>query len=84
MAIKTSPGRADFSIDPGLFQRALLAEGLVELAITAPRLWREGSVPWVHRYPFDRLLVAQAPEEGLTLLAADATLKRYGSFVTVV
>lgn len=43
-----------------------------------------GALPWVHRDPFDRLLVAQAIEEGLTLLTADATLKRYGSFVTVV
>ena len=84
VAIKTSLGRADFSVDSGLFHRALLAEGFVELPITAPQLVRVGSLPWVHRDPFDRLLVAQALEEGLTLLTADATLKRYGSFVTVV
>jgi PIN domain nuclease of toxin-antitoxin system len=41
-------------------------------------------VPWVHRDPFDRLLVAQAMEDGLGLLTADATLKRYGRFLTVV
>jgi len=84
VAIKTSLGRADFSVDPGRFHRALLAEGFVELPITAPHLVRVGALSWVHRDPFDRLLVAQAIEEDLTLLTADATLKRYGNFVTVV
>ena len=84
VAIKTSLGREDFSVDPGLFHRALLAEGFVELPITAQQLVRVGSLPWVHRDPFDRLLVAQALEEGLTLLTANTTLKRYGGFVTVV
>ena len=41
-------------------------------------------LPWVHRDPFDRLLVAKAIEDHLTLLTSDATLKRYGSFVKVV
>jgi len=34
--------------------------------------------------PRDRMLVAQAKVEGLTLLTADATLKGYGRFVRVV
>jgi len=45
---------------------------------------RVASLPWVHRDPFDRLLVAQEMEDGLSLLTADPTLKRYGRFVTVV
>lgn len=84
VALKTSLGRPDFSVDPGLLHRALLAEGFVELPITAPHLIRVATLPWVHRDPFDRLLVAQAMEDGLSLLTADATLKRYGRFVTVV
>lgn len=81
MAIKTLLGRPGFAVDPALLHRALLAEGFVELAITAPHVLRVARLPWVHRDPFDRLLVAQAIEEGLTLLTADATLKRYGRFV---
>ena len=81
VAIKTSLGRPGFAVDPGLLHRALLTEGLVELPITAPHLARVATLPWVHRDPFDRLLVAQALEEGLTLLTVDATLKRYGRFV---
>ena len=84
VAIKTSLGRADFSVDPGPFHRALLGEGFVELPIKAQHLVHVGTLPWIHRDPFDRLLVAQALVEGMTLLTADATLKRYGSFVTVV
>lgn len=42
------------------------------------------SLPWVPKGPFDRLLLAQAAEEGVTLLTADATLHRYGKFVKVV
>ena len=84
VAIKTSLGRVDFSVDPGLLQRALLAEGFVELPITAAHLVRVATLPWVHRDPFDRLLVAQAMADQLTLLTADATLKRYGRFVEVV
>ena len=42
------------------------------------------SLPWVHRDPFDRMLVAQAAEEKLSLLTVDATLRRYGRFVRLV
>ena len=84
VAIKTSLGRPDFAVDPALLHRALLAEGFVELAITAQHVLRVARLPWVHRDPFDRLLVAQALEEGLTLLTADAELKRYGRFVKLV
>ena len=84
VAIKTSLGRPDFSVDPGLLHRALVAEGFAELPITAAHLARVAELPWVHRDPFDRLLVAQAMHEGLTLLTVDATLKRYGRCVRVV
>ena len=84
VAIKTSLGRAGFAVDPGLLHRSLLAEGFVELPITAPHLVRVAGLPWVHRDPFDRLLVAQAIEDKLTLLTVDVTLKRYGRFVKLV
>jgi PIN domain nuclease of toxin-antitoxin system len=54
------------------------------LPIVAAHIARVAALPWVHRDPFDRMLVAQALEEGLTLLTADTTLKRYGRFVEVV
>lgn len=84
VAIRTSLGRPDFSVDPQRLQRALLAEEFVEVPITAAQIARVATLPWVHRDPFDRLLVAQAIEDRLTLLTGDATLKRYGSFVELV
>ena len=33
--------------------------------------------PIFHRDPFDRILIAQAAAEGLTLLSADETIRRY-------
>ncbi len=84
VAIKTSLGRPDFSVEPGLLHQALLAEGLVELPIRAAHLARVALLPWVHRDPFDRLLVAQAAEEQITLLTVDVTLRRYGRFIKLV
>ena len=55
-----------------------------ELPIRAAHVVRAATLPWVHRDPFDRLLVAQALEDRLTLLTSDATLKGYGRFIKVV
>jgi PIN domain nuclease of toxin-antitoxin system len=41
-------------------------------------------LPPIHKDPFDRLLLAQALVEGLTLLTADATLSRYPGAVQKV
>ena len=34
-------------------------------------------LPWIHRDPFDRLLVCQAQAEGLTLVSADENIRKY-------
>jgi len=52
--------------------------GVDLLPITARHADRVGSLPLHHRDPFDRLLVAQAQVDGLTLLTADDELARYG------
>lgn len=84
VAIKSSLGRADFSVDTALLHQSLLSEGFVELPIKAAHLARVATLPWVHRDPFDRLLVAQAAEEKITLLTVEATLRRYGRFVKLL
>ena len=35
-------------------------------------------LPWIHRDPFDRLLIAQAREEGMAILTADEYIPQYG------
>ena len=84
VAIKTSLGRPDFVVDCKTLHQALLAEGFVELPIQASHIGRVADLPWIHRDPFDRLLVAQAMEERVSLLTADPVLKGYGRFVKVV
>ena len=84
VAIKTSLGRPGFSVDSLRFHQALLAEEFIELATATPHIARLASLARVHRDPFDRLLVAQAIVERITLLTADTTLKFCGRLVGAV
>ena len=84
VAIKTSLGRPDFMVDPRRLHDGLLTAGFQEIQILAGHLVRVASLPWVHRDPFDRLLVAQAMDERITLLTVDSTLAGYGRSVRVV
>ena len=77
VAIKNGLGRADFQVDPRLLRRALLEHGYDELAVTGVHAAAVDQLPPIHRDPFDRLLVAQAQLEALTLLTADRRVGRY-------
>jgi PIN domain nuclease of toxin-antitoxin system len=54
------------------------------LAIDADHCLAVQRLPWIHRDPFDRLLVAQAIHSGITLLTADRSLSGYGPQVSWV
>jgi PIN domain nuclease of toxin-antitoxin system len=69
---------------PADFEEQLAAEAFENLPLTAAQARRVASLPWHHRDPFDRMLVAQAQSESLTLLTADEVLAAYGGFVRVV
>ncbi|MCY4114186.1 MAG: type II toxin-antitoxin system VapC family toxin [Chloroflexi bacterium] len=53
------------------------AAGFSELPVTFVHAEQAGSLPKLHGDPFDRMLVAQAQVEGLTLVTADANILRY-------
>jgi PIN domain nuclease of toxin-antitoxin system len=84
VAIKTSLGRPDFVVEPRSLRDGLLNAGFEELPILAEHLCRVAELPWLHRDPFDRLLVAQAMVERVTLLTVDHALKAYGRFIRLV
>ena len=84
VAIKNSLGREDFRVDPRLLRRGLLDNGYVELPVTGEHAAAVAQLPPLHRDPFDRLLLAQATTEGVTLLTADATLAQYAAPVRLV
>ena len=77
VTIKTGLSRDDFQVDARVLRRGLLDNGYTELPITSAHAVTVGSLPLLHRDPFDRLLVAQALTEGITLLTADALVAQY-------
>jgi PIN domain nuclease of toxin-antitoxin system len=77
IAIKNTLGRDDFHVEPRILRRGLLDNGYVELPITSEHAVNVQSLPPPHKDPFDRLLLAQATSEGITLVTADAQLARY-------
>ncbi|OWJ66994.1 type II toxin-antitoxin system VapC family toxin [Inquilinus limosus] len=77
VAIKAGRGRPDFAVNPHLLRRGLLDNGYVELAVTGAHAAAVMGLPDHHKDPFDRLLVAQATIEGVTLVTADARLAGY-------
>jgi PIN domain nuclease of toxin-antitoxin system len=79
VAIKRSLGRDDFIVDARVLRRGLLDNGYAELPVLGPHALAVGQLPALHKDPFDRLLLAQAQVEGMTLLTADEAVGRYGS-----
>lgn len=77
ITIKRSLGRRDFRVDPRVLRRALLDNGYTELPITSEHVIQIEQLPPKHKDPFDRVLVAQAVVEGITLLTNDEKLAAY-------
>lgn len=77
IAIKRGLGRDDFRVDTRLLRRGLLDNGYSELPIGSEHAVAIDSLPSIHKDPFDRMLVAQAMVEGITLLTVDAFVAQY-------
>lgn len=56
---------------------ASASQGFSQLSITAAHAQRAGSLPGPHRDPFDRMLVAQAQFEGLSVVSIDTVFDDY-------
>lgn len=63
---------------PDRFYQQLGPAGYEILAITLAHIGAYGTLPLLHRDPFDRMLVAQAKIEELTLVTRDPQIARYG------
>lgn len=77
VAINRGLGREDFKVDARLLRRGLLDNGYSELPIISDHVVATESLPPIHKDPFDRVLVAQATVEGVTLLTIDSLVARY-------
>lgn len=62
----------------------MLDHGFAELPVTGEHAVAIDGLPPIHRDPFDRILVAQAKVEGITLLTSDNTVARYGGAIQKV
>lgn len=84
ISIKNRLERPDFNVDSRRLWRMLLVNGYRELPITSEHTVAVNDLPPLHKDPFDRILVAQARVEGLTLLTADRIVAKYGDGVKKV
>jgi PIN domain nuclease of toxin-antitoxin system len=77
IAIKRGLKKPGFVHDPRIIRRYLIDNGYGELAIRSDQVVEVDSLPPIHEDPFDRLLIAQAMVEGITLLTADPLIAQY-------
>lgn len=64
-------------VDQAALRRGLLDNGYEELAISGQHAVAVNNLPGLHKDPFDRMLIAQAQLEGITLVTADETVIQY-------
>ena len=84
VVIKRGLGRPDFKVDARVLRRGLLDNGYGELPIASDHVVAIDSLPSIHKGPFDRVLVAQATVEGITLLTTDSVISQYPGPIMVV
>ncbi|MGA2166934.1 MAG: type II toxin-antitoxin system VapC family toxin [Terracidiphilus sp.] len=77
IAIKRALRRRDFQFDPREVRRLLIENGYEELTLQSRHVVAVDSMAPIHKDPFDRILIAQAMVEGITLLTADPVIAQY-------
>jgi PIN domain nuclease of toxin-antitoxin system len=84
VAIKHALGKGDMPVSAELALAAFTDAGYTLLAVKAEHAVRVETLPPIHKDPFDRLLVAQAMAEPLTLLTHDAVVSQYSPGIVLV
>jgi PIN domain nuclease of toxin-antitoxin system len=75
VAIKRSLGKLEA---PDGFADLLVDAGAAPLSVSIDHARAVRTLPWHHRDPFDRLLVAQAQHEQVSIISDDERLSAYG------
>lgn len=81
IGIKLSLNRPDFQMGPGWFRSIpdeMQRNGISRIDLNPFHCETVSKLPWHHRDPFDRLIVAQAIGSKLTLISRDERLDDYG------
>jgi PIN domain nuclease of toxin-antitoxin system len=78
MQIKIQLGKLELSDSlPDILKTQQVENNLQVLTIDLNHIWSLENLPTHHRDPFDRLLIAQAQTEGMTLVSADGIFEMY-------
>ncbi len=78
ICLKWEAGKLDFPTPPRVWvAEQMQAWSFEPLAIERSHMLRSTELPRLHRDPFDRLLIAQALELGLTIVSPDAHIRAY-------
>ena len=78
VVIKRAVGRLELKAPPdALVSASFTRNGMTPLSVELSHALRVAELPLHHADPFDRLLVAQAQVENLSVVTADATFGRY-------
>lgn len=77
VAIKISLGKLELTGGVDSFFQICTTNGIQVLPVKQNHLAVVQDMPFIHRDPFDRVLLATAQTEGLTLLSADSQIHRY-------
>ena len=81
LAIKASLGRLTLPAPTADYVAEKLRSGVRMLAVDWSHAAAVETLPFHHNDPFDRLLIAQAKAEGLTIVTGDRIFRRYGTRV---
>ena len=82
IAIKAALGKLPLPEPPASYvPKRMEAQGIRALAIEHSHALRVYTLPHHHQDPFDRLIIAQAEAEKMTILTADAAFKEYGAML---
>src|SRR5690606_23241889 len=77
MAIKVSIGKLKFENGFKNFLELIEENGFQILPISTEHALSLATLEFIHRDPFDRLLIAQAKVENLTIITSDENIKQY-------
>lgn len=79
IAIKTGGTGHQMPVNVERLRTMLIENGYAELDIKSSHAFAVRHLPPLHRDPFDRILIAQARVEGMTLLTIDKRMLKYGA-----
>jgi len=77
IAIKTSIGKLDFVGGSDIFLEKMQENGIEILNLKSSHIKYVENIPFHHRDPFDRLLIATALAENLTIITIDENIQKY-------